>query len=826
MAKPSTTGPTKQPKSDNNHDDIDGAEHDDFEEYGKKHEPVNETNPENEPKSVIFNYSSIVLTNTMKSLLNRGLNFCVTPLKLDITEVLVDFKRFERSVIWREFFYGREDEEVQYEKPIFKTRKYNLPSNYAVPKPLKRYLGSVKSELLDHRNRQQANPNLPVEEIQAMKELIKLQRQRQVIIKACDKGAGLIILDFKDYLRACYEHLVSRLENKEGLPQNYYKEVQGGFIEEAKLEIKDVLVEAQALDLITDAEFKAMDPEDCDPARFYCNFKVHKPHEPGQVPPVRPIISGSGSTTEMIGQFVDHHLKKMSTKHPTYLQDTPHFLRVMESVRRGDPLPPDSILVTADITGAYQNIPQDDGINCLYQALEEREDKGIPSEFVTRLMELILKFNLFEFDGALYQQLVGTSMGSKPAPNYANIYLAKRLDKEISRLGYKYGKKERSALTIFKRFLDDIFLIFKGTTKKLHEFFDDMNKIHPTLKFTLNHTSPDNESQEDRCSCETKESIPFLDTSVSIVENRLAIDLYKKETDRNQYLMPSSCHPKMTTSSIPYSLSLRIVRICTDPMRRNQRLSELKSYLLERGYSELMVDNSIEKARKVPREKALRKIQSKQTNKQPVFVLRYDPRLPAVQAAQAKHWRAMTYNDQYLASVFPQPPMTAFKRQRNLRDILIRSKVPEYQKKYPERNIRGMQKCGKNCTACPFIKQVKEIKINQKEKWKINRKVTCDNTNTIYLIECSKEYCKENRYIGESGRPLRYRLADHRGYVRNKNTSQATGAHFNLPGHSLDNMSITIIEQVRMRDKAYRKERESYHINKFNTYYGGMNRKP
>ena len=96
----------------------------------------------------------------------------MTPLKLDITEILVDFKIFERSSIWREFFCRLEDEEVQYEKSIFKTTKYNLSSNYTVPKLLKRFIGSVKSEILDHRNRQPANPNLPVEEIQAMKELI------------------------------------------------------------------------------------------------------------------------------------------------------------------------------------------------------------------------------------------------------------------------------------------------------------------------------------------------------------------------------------------------------------------------------------------------------------------------------------------------------------------------------------------------------------------------------------------------------------------------------------------------------------------------------
>ena len=62
------------------------------------------------------------------------------------------------------------------------------------------------------------------------------------------------------------------------------------------------------------------------------------------------------------------------------------------------------------------------------------------------------------------------------------------MDTEISILGYKYGKNEKSAVTIFKRVLDDIFLISKGPTKKLHEFVDDMKGIHLTLKFTLNHT--------------------------------------------------------------------------------------------------------------------------------------------------------------------------------------------------------------------------------------------------------------------------------------------------------------------------------------------------
>ena len=46
----------------------------------------------------------------MKSLFNRALNFAVLPMKLDITEVLVDFGKFSRAAIWTEFWHGREPE--------------------------------------------------------------------------------------------------------------------------------------------------------------------------------------------------------------------------------------------------------------------------------------------------------------------------------------------------------------------------------------------------------------------------------------------------------------------------------------------------------------------------------------------------------------------------------------------------------------------------------------------------------------------------------------------------------------------------------------------
>ena len=52
---------------------------------------------------------------------------------------------------------------------------------------------------------------------------------------------------------------------------------------------------------------------------------------------------------------------------------------------------------------------------------------------------------------------------------------------------------------------------------------------------------------------------------------------------------------------------------------------------------------------------------------------------------------------------------------------------------------------------------------------------------------------------------LKYRLADHRGYVTNGVTSQATGEHFNLPGHSLADLTVTILEQTKRKNSEYRK---------------------
>ena len=60
---------------------------------------------------------------------------------------------------------------------------------------------------------------------------------------------------------------------------------------------------------------------------------------------------------------MQHHLKSLSNIHPSYLQDSPDFLRAIEEEINANNLIEDGdILVTVDVSALYTNIPQDAGI--------------------------------------------------------------------------------------------------------------------------------------------------------------------------------------------------------------------------------------------------------------------------------------------------------------------------------------------------------------------------------------------------------------------------------------------------------------------------------
>ena len=94
------------------------------------------------------------------------------------------------------------------------------------------------------------------------------------------------------------------------------------------------------------------------------------------------------------------------------------------------------------------------------------------------------------------------------------------------------------AIPFWKGFIDDIFLIFLGTTNQLQSLQDFMNHLHPTIKFTFQYFT---------------QQISFLDIKIQVGANRkLFITLYRKSTDCASLLHFHSNHSFKCKESIVF----------------------------------------------------------------------------------------------------------------------------------------------------------------------------------------------------------------------------------------------------------------------------------
>ena len=79
--------------------------------------------------------------------------------------------------------------------------------------------------------------------------------------------------------------------------------------------------------------------------------------------------------------------------------------------------------------------------------------------------------------------------------------------------------------------------------RKLYHIHGNINTFVSTTKFTpeLDHDN---------------KPTTFLDTKITITNGGIVKHLYRKETDRIQYLLPSLSHPRRKFKNVPYSLTL------------------------------------------------------------------------------------------------------------------------------------------------------------------------------------------------------------------------------------------------------------------------------
>ena len=70
--------------------------------------------------------------------------------------------------------------------------------------------------------------------MKALAQLISMQKDQIITIKPCDKGAGIIILNFEEYIRACQAHLSDEQIQSDGSRKPFYQTVGEDALEEIR----------------------------------------------------------------------------------------------------------------------------------------------------------------------------------------------------------------------------------------------------------------------------------------------------------------------------------------------------------------------------------------------------------------------------------------------------------------------------------------------------------------------------------------------------------------------------------------------------------------
>ena len=438
-----------------------------------------------------------------------------------------------------------------------------------------------------------------------------------------------------------------------------------------------------------------------------------------------------------------------------------------------------------------------------------------------------MESNIFKFDNDFWIQLIGTSMGTRVAPTYANLFMGK-LEKLLLE---NCPENLKGFLHTWKRFIDDILVIWTGSDAEFLEFFNFLNSFHPTIKFDEpQHSTEDN-------SCE------FLDLKISIENGKIATDLYRKETAKPRALLPSSAHPGHITSNIVYSMAFRLIRICSTEERFENRLKELKeNFLIPKDYNNKVIDSQFNRIRNLPgnnyqerRKKTLEKKEKKSIeNPRIVSPIDFNPLLPKISVVLEKHHRAMVFKKPELKDVFGEPPMAALRQPPNIRKMICRATLAQPRRadkliRKTHKSAPGWKKCGKGSnTCCPFSLPSTETVVGQVTGYShtIRDPVSCETQNCVYYWKCMKENCKSFprcEYIGLTSRPFRLRLAEHKQYIRSKILDKPSGGHFNQQGHQLSHLKGLVLEHVKSSDPFVLRAREYLYIQKFDTYRNGLN---
>ena len=261
----------------------------------------------------------------------------------------------------------------------------------------------------------------------------------------------------------------------------------------------------------------------------------------------------------------------------------------------------------------------------------------------------------------------------------------------------------------------------------LDEFITFANSFHSSIKFTLEISSSKN---------------VFLDTTSTLEDGNIKFSLHTKPTDSHFYLKPSSCHPPHTFRGVPKGLATRIRRICSSDEIFEEQSKILKSHLCNRGYKVHTVQSAIDEITTKDRQTLLQYKEKKDNSRVPL-VTTYHPVLKNLNSILRKNLPILHTNER-MAELFKDPPMAAFRRPRNLKDMVVRAKLDN-----PLPN-GGFKTCSDTrCLMCKHSTDMDKFTSPVTGRtYTILGNMSCRTDNCVYLISCKA--CSK-QYVGETG---------------------------------------------------------------------------
>ena len=725
--------------------------------------------------STVVNLSQRVLTTHEHSILHKGLSFCPTPLRPSKRHLLTSVRAFVRKV--RLQYYFTHQNPMNNSNP---RHPYKPKSSFNINKvrntKLEGFITALQSHVLALKPKRPRNNVTPAER-QALKALASY---KDIIIKKADKGSCIVVEDTFNYKKAGYNHLQDL---------HVYQPIREDPTPAIVLEINNAIehfYKHGPLDYHT-RQHLIQKPDEVRTQLLYFLKKLHKnPHG------VRPICSGSGGPTELISALVDSYLSPIVKKQPSYIRDSSHLIKMLETLI----LPQNVLLVSLDVTALYPSIPQDEAIEvCASFAQKEYNDPGV-TNMIRIFLYHILKNNAFLFNNHPYLQLRGTAMGTRTAPSLANLFMANFEQKFLETQNLK-------PLNYF-RFIDDILLFWPHPQEQFDSFMRDLNSFHPTIKFT--HAASTQETT-------------FLDIDIFkgdrfLNSGILDIKTHIKQTNKFQYLYHTSSHPKAMKTSVVKGELHRFLRSTSDKQTFLQTQEKQKIRFRNRGYplpllqqinQEFPFERRTQLIAKIPDISNAPDITPQGTQPPLTLVMPYDPWFPTIRSTIHRLWNRIAEDD-VLKQVFPTRPKIAYKRTKNLSDTLVRAKLPTTNTVRTTTTLltpsptlptsdTAIRPCTKNnCKCCHNLRQRTEItSYANNKRFPVEGEYTCTTTHVIYMLECP--ICGK-QYVGQTTGTIAERLRRHRLHFHQHRTLHLY-KHFHDHGWtSFDNMWIQPIDYV------------------------------